>query len=306
MPDDYRKYLNAETVSKLKSIELKAKLIVEGFLTGLHKSPYHGFSAEFAEHRQYTLGDEVRHIDWRVFARTDKYYVKQFEEETNLRCYILLDTSSSMRYRSANSSISKIEYASYLAASLMLLMTSQRDAVSVITYNDKLGDVVPPSLKPSHQTHILKTLDRTSKLTLETKGVASNASAAFSEFAKRLTQRSLIIVLSDFWDEQESVISALKHFRHRRHETLAFHILDDAEITMNLGSTSAELVDLESGEKLKTSPKQIQSAYQTAFQDYTARYKRALSDNNIDYTLQNTSQTFDYALLAYLRKRGTV
>lgn len=303
MPEDYRKYLNPQTVSTLKSIELKAKAIVEGFITGLHKSPYHGFSVEFAEHRQYTFGDEVRHVDWRVYARTGKYYVKQYEEETNLRAYILLDTSSSMRYSSDQKFLPKIEYAAYLAAALTLLMVQQRDAVSLVTYSEKLHQFFPPSVKSSHQTLILKTLAETSNLVSLSQGEKTSTACALADFAKRLDKRSLIIIISDFWDDVDKTIAALKHFRHRQNEVIAFHLLDKVERDFEIGGDS-ELLDLETGEVITTSPKQIHAAYQSAFEAHTGKLRRDLTDNGIDYVLFDTSTPYDLSLLAYLRKRA--
>ncbi len=301
--EEYRKYLQPSIVSKLGTIELKAKMIVEGFITGLHKSPYHGFSVEFAEHRQYTFGDETRHIDWRVFGRTGKYYIKQYEEETNLRCYILLDTSSSMCYSSDKSFLPKIEYASYLAAALSVFMMGQRDGVSLCTYSDTLHSYLPPSLKPSHQNLILKTLSESSQKVASERGKKTDSAAALAKFAERLEKRSLIIVLSDFWDEPDKVIAALKHFRHRRNEVIAFHVLDPKEKTFEF-ETDAELVDVETGEKITTNPRQLQAAYQLAFEQHAGKFRRELSDNGIDYNLIETSSPFDLALLAYLKKRS--
>ncbi len=305
MSEDYRKYLNPQIVSKLKSIELKAKAIVEGFITGLHKSPYHGFSVEFAEHRQYTFGDEVRHVDWRVYARTGRYYVKQYEEETNLCAYILLDTSSSMRFSSDKKFLPKIEYATYLAAALTLLMIQQRDAVSLVTYSNRLHQFLPPSVKPSHQTLILKTLAEVSKQVAHTTGEKTSTASALAEFAKRLEKRSLLIIISDFWDELEKTIAALKHFRHRQNEVIAFHLLDKVERDFDIGS-DVELLDVETGEVITTSPKQIRMAYRTACEAHIGTLRRNLTDNGIDYVLLETAMSFDLALLAYLRKREEI
>lgn len=278
-------------------------MIVEGFITGLHKSPYHGFSVEFAEHRQYTFGDETRHIDWRVYGRTGKYYIKQYEEETNLRCYILLDVSSSMSFSSSKDRLPKVEYASYLAAALTVFMTSQRDAVSLTTYSDDLQTFLPPSLKPSHQNLILKTLHQTSQATQTARGRMTNTAAALQKFAEHVQKRSFIIVLSDFWDDPEKLIAALKHFRHRRNEVIAFHILDPKERDFGFDS-DAEIIDLETGERLMTSPRQLQNAYKAAFAARERALKQNLIDSAIDYVSVDTSQPFDLALLAYLKKRS--
>ncbi len=301
--EEYRKYLQPAVVSRLGTIELKAKMIVEGFITGLHKSPYHGFSVEFAEHRQYTFGDEPRHIDWRVYGRTGKYYIKQYEEETNLRCYILLDVSSSMSFSSSKDLLPKVEYASYLAAALTLFMTGQRDAVSLTTYSETIQTFLPPSLKPSHQNLMLKTLHQTSQAAQQTRGRGTNTAAALKKFAEYLQKRSFIVVLSDFWDEPEKLIAALKHFRHRRNEVIAFHILDPKERDLGFDG-DAEMIDLETGERLITSPRQLQIAYKTAFEARERTLKQQLIDSAIDYVTIETAQPFDVALLAYLKKRS--
>ncbi|ACF14887.1 protein of unknown function DUF58 [Chloroherpeton thalassium ATCC 35110] len=303
--NDYRKYLQPETVSKLSSIELKAKLIVAGFLIGLHKSPYHGFSVEFAEHRQYAFGDEIRHIDWKVFARTDKYYVKQYEEETNLRSYILLDASSSMQYRSEKKSIPKIEYAAYLAAALSLLMIRQRDGVGLVTFTNNLHDFIPPSVKPSHHTFILKKLAEVSQLVTENKNRQTDVSSAFAKLAERIQNRSLVIVISDFWDEPSHIVSALKQFSHRFNEVIAFHIIDPAEQNLDFNADS-ELIDIETRLSIATDTRHIQAVYQKAFEKRSHYYKNALADNHIDYNLLLTSNPFDEALFAYLKKRSKI
>lgn len=302
--EDYKKYLRPEVVSKLRTIELKAKLIVEGFITGLHKSPYHGFSVEFAEHRQYTMGDEIRHIDWRVYARTDKYYVKQYEEETNLRSYILLDTSSSMCYRS-EPNLPKIEYASYLAASLSVMMLQQRDGIGLVTYSDGLQKFIPPRLSPSHQNLILQTLHQASQTVTATKGLTTNSARSLSQIAERIQKRGMIIVMSDLLDEPSALISALKQFRHKRNEVIVFHLADPKERFFDFDG-DAEILDVETGSTLMTSPRQIRAAYQAAFEKFSQRYQRELTEANIDYHLIDTSQPFGDALLAYLKKRSVI
>ncbi|NTW50019.1 MAG: DUF58 domain-containing protein [Chlorobiales bacterium] len=301
--EDYRKYLQPETISKLRSIELKAKFIVEGFLIGLHKSPYHGFSVEFSEHRQYSPGDEIRHIDWRVYGRTDKFYIKRYEEETNLRGYILLDVSGSMRYTSGPKYLPKIEYASYLSAALCLLMLGQRDGAGLVTFSDTIETFLPPSAKPSHQRLLLKTLSETSALVTTGTARQTDSGRALSQIAERIQKRSLIILISDLWDNPDSLITALKFFRHRHNEVIVFHLIDPQERLFDFNA-DAEMVDMETGSRILTSPRQIQQAYEQAFNALSERYKQALTDNLIDYNLIDTSKPFDLALFAYLKKRS--
>lgn len=301
--EDYRTYLQPETISKLRSIELKAKFIVEGFLTGLHKSPYHGFSVEFSEHRQYTPGDEIRHIDWRVYGRTDKFYIKRYEEETNLRGYILLDVSGSMRYTSGTQYLPKIEYASYLAAAMCLLMLGQRDGAGLVTFSDKIETFLPPSVKPSHQRLLLKTFSETASLAQSGTARQTDSGRALSQIAERIQKRSLIILISDLWDNPEKIITALKFFRHRHNEVIVFHLIDPEEQRFNF-SADAEMVDMETGSRILTSPLQIREAYEKAFNALSEHYKQTLTDNLIDYNLIDTSRPFDLALFAYLKKRS--
>jgi len=195
--EDYRKYLNPEVVSKLSSIELKARLVVEGFIVGLHRSPYHGFSVEFAEHRQYMPGDDFRHIDWKVYGKSDRFFIKQFEEETNLKAYILLDASNSMGYKSDG--ISKLEYGSYLAASLSYLMLRQQDAPGLLVYDEKIRSYIPPKGARSHINPILRQLSNTLPSNM------TDASVAFHELADRVKRRGLIIVISDLLDDIASM-----------------------------------------------------------------------------------------------------
>ncbi len=293
--NDYRKYLRPDIIAQLKNIELKARLVVEGFITGLHRSPYHGFSAEFAEHKQYSHGDELRHIDWKVYARTDRYYVKQYEEETNMRGIIAVDSSASMGYASKGR-ISKFEYASYLAAALAYLMIKQRDSVGLALYDTEIKKYLPPRSKPSYINEILRSLD---SATTENK---TGTSSALDRLAEQVKRRGLIIIMSDFFDDPDSVLKALKHFRHRNHEVIAFQILDPREIDFKLGP-GATFKDIETGEELVTQPYQIQKTYSKAVRDFNEEIKRGCFQHRIDYHLIDTSMPFDKALRDYLVKR---
>lgn len=294
--DDYRRYLQPSVVAQLKNIELKARLVVEGFITGLHRSPYHGFSVEFAEHRQYNPGDEIKHIDWKVYARTDKYFVKEFEEETNLRCVIAIDKSGSMRYASKNN-ISKFEYSAYLAASLAYLLMKQRDAVGLALYDETLQTYLPPRSKTSYIAEILKVIDQT--FPSEKTGTAK----ALNQLAEKIHRRGLIIIFSDFFDEPESVLNALKHFRHKKHEVIAFQILDPQEIEFKF-SGSVLFKDMETAEGLQTQPVQLRQFYREKVQEFIQQIKRECYERNIDFNLVRTDEPFDKALRQYLTKRA--
>ncbi len=292
---DYRKYLKPETVAQLGNIELIARMVVEGFITGLHRSPYHGFSVEFAEYRQYRPGDEVKHIDWKVFARSNRYYVKQFEEETNLRAMLAIDGSASMAYASKGN-ISKFDYAIYLAAALAMLMINQRDAVGLALFDKEIQKLMLPNSKPSFITEILKTL-AAYKPSNETE-----TAKALDMLAERIKRRGLVIIFSDFFDDKESVLKALKHFRHRDHEVLAFHILDPREIDFKLGN-AANFKDMETGEEIVTQPYHLHNSYSKTMTNYIEEIRKECFSHHIDYNLIDTSQPFDKALKDYLVKR---
>lgn len=292
---DYRKYLMPETVAKLGNLELIARLVVEGFITGLHRSPYHGFSVEFAEYRQYRDGDETKNIDWKVFARTNKYYVKQYEEETNLRAMVAIDTSASMKYASKGN-ISKFQYSAYLAAALSMLMINQRDAVGLALYDSEINTLMPSNSKPSFINQILKTLANV------TPSKETHTARALDMLAERIKRRGLVVIMSDFFDDRESVLNALKHFRHRNHEVLAFHVLDPREIDFKLGAAS-NFVDMETGEELLTQPYHIQKSYASAMEEYIDSIRRECRNHQIDYILLDTSMPFDKGLRDYLTKR---
>lgn len=292
---DYRKYLNPEVVSKLASMELKARLVVEGFIVGLHRSPYHGFSVEFAEHRQYMPGDDFRHIDWKVYGKSDRFYIKQFEEETNLKAYILLDASNSMGYKSDG--ISKLEYGSYLAASLTYLMLRQQDAPGLLVYDEKIRSYIPPRGAQSHITPILRRLNDT------VPSSGTDSAVAFHELADRIKRRGLIIVISDLLDDPEKFLLGLKHFRHRQHEVIVFQVLDPFERSFAYGA-EARFKDMESSRELLTDPWQIRKEYLARMEEYLETISRACRDSQIDYHLLDTSVPFDKALFGYLAKRS--
>jgi len=294
---DYRKYLNPEVVSRLPRLDLVARLVVEGFITGLHRSPYHGFSVEFSEYRPYMPGDPMRHIDWKVLGRTDRYYVKQFEEETNLRAHILLDASGSMGFASQN--LSKLQYATYLAAALSYLFLLQRDAVGLVTFDEKIRSYLPPRSVFSYLHVLLKELDNIKC------GGETNLANTFHDLAERIKRRGLIMVFSDLLDNQDRVLNALKHFRHRKHEVIVFHILDPKEKTFSF-KRDALFIDMETGEKIETQPWHIRTHYQKRVTDMLNRYKRECRQHRIDYVCMDTSESFQTALFHYLAARKRI
>jgi uncharacterized protein (DUF58 family) len=243
----YQQYLQPEVVSRIKNLELIAKFIVEGFLVGLHKSPFHGFSVEFSEHRQYMPGDNIRDIDWKVWGRTDRYYIKRYEEETNLKAYILLDISGSMGYTSHK--VTKLQYASYLAAAFSYMFLKQRDAVGLVTFSDQIHRLLPAKSTRSYLKFILKELDQA-----KTQQSQTNISKALHLLAEKIKRRGLIILLSEFlYEDTNKILEGLQHFRHYNHEVLVFNILDPNDRYFDF-KDEATFVDMETGEQLKTQP----------------------------------------------------
>ena len=294
---DKRKYLDPDTISRLDNMSLRARLVVEGFIIGLHKSPYHGFSVEFAEHRPYIPGDETKHIDWKLYGKTDRFYIKQFEEETNLKSYILLDISSSMEYKSAN--ITKLNYASYLAAALSYLMLKQQDAISLSCFDTEVRNYLPPLAKKSHLNLILATLENLKP------GKETEISPLLHQMAEKIKKRGLVILISDLLDNPARVINGLKHFRHKRHEVIVFHIVDPQEINF-VFNKQTRFIDLETDEEIVAEPWHIQNAYQSAFSRFVDSYKRDCRSNNIDYVMLTTDKHLDIALSEYLNKRARI
>ncbi len=290
-----RRFLSPAVLARIGNLELIAKSVVEGFISGRHKSPYHGFSVEFAQYRGYIPGDDIKHLDWKVYGRTDRYYIKQFAEETNLNCYLLLDTSESMTYGSGD--LTKLQYASYLIASIAYFMVKQRDAVGFAYFDEKLHEFIPARSSPARLHEILVTLERlkTHKLT--------RIGDSIHRIADRLTKRGLVILLSDLYvDDPDAVVSALQHFRYDGHEVIVFHILDHQELEFEFDRVT-RFVDAESDEELITTPQAIRESYRRRLHEFIGHYKSELNSSDIDYTTINTATPVDYALSAYLAKR---
>lgn len=289
--------LNDETAAKLRRFQLTSKAIVEGFLVGLHKSPYHGFSVEFSDHREYNSGEPLKNIDWKIVAKTDRYYVKRFEEETNLRCYIILDHSASMFFQSGEHS--KIDYAAQLAAALAWLMINQKDAVGLITFNTQITSLLPPKAYRGYLAQLFRVL-----VDLKPKD-ATNLLDNLHKAAESIRKRSLIIIISDLLDDPERIIEGLKHFRSRHHEVLVFHITDRSEDLFDF-KHETEFLDSETGEKITVNPWQIRKEYLENYQEHISRLKNYCHQYQIEYNPVSTSTPLDDLLLKYLlmRKKG--
>ena len=298
MPDQtHHKYLDPLALSRLKNLSLAARLVVEGVFSGMHRSPQRGFSIEFAEHREYTPGIDPRHIDWRVFGRRDKLYVKQYEEETALRCYVLLDKSASMGYRSDNGpTLTKLEYASFLAASLAYLMAMQHDSVGLITYDDAVRDMIPPRQGPAHLSVLMQKLENTEP------GGETSLAATFHQLAEMIKRRALVVVISDLFDDPDELVAALKHFRHKKHEVILFHTLDPAEIAFPFDDVTS-IEDMETQREVMSDPRAFRKAYLEELGRFLNIVRGGCTEAQIDYVRAQTDQRFDLFLGRYLAGR---
>ena len=293
-------------IDKLKefsNIELLAKQLVEGFITGLHKSPYHGFSVEFAEHRLYNYGESTRHIDWKVFAKTDRLYTKRYEEETNLRCFLVLDNSSSMYYPQPG--YGKIRFSVLAAAALAFLLQKQRDAVGLYTFSDEIE--VQTEVK-STATHVHKILLELQKIFEgEKTSKKTNVPSVLHQIAKKIHKRSLVIIFSDMFqktENQNEMFSALQHLKHTKHEVLLFHVNDkNTELDFDFEDRPYKFHDLETGAILKLTPTEIKKSYQAKMQAYYKELKLKCSQLKIDFVDADIHDDFDKILSAYLIKR---
>lgn len=288
-------FLNPEIVSRLGGLELIARLVVEGFITGLHRSPYHGFSVEFAEHRPYMLGDEVKFIDWKVWAKTDRFYVKEFEEETNLRAYLVLDSSASMGYTSFG--LTKFRYAAMLASALSYLMLRQRDAVGLVLFDESVRLFIEPRATRKQLRVLLSAMGDTHPAR---KTLPLNP---FRELAGRIKRRGLVIVLSDLLTDPQDVTRALMYFKHQKHEVVVFHILDPMELDLDM-RREAIFKDMETGETVQAVPWEIRRHYVRSMNEMIESYRRELRSALIDYQPVTTKIPFVETLTHYLLKRA--
>src|SRR5947209_8670846 len=281
------------SLNKYGGLTLVARTLVEGFLTGVHKSPYKGSSVEFAEHRQYYPGDEIRHIDWRAYGKTDRYYIKEFEEETNLKAHLLVDASGSMAYGGGKHG-SKFQYAQYIAASLAYLMLHQRDAVGLVTHDTRLRQMIRPRANAKHLLHLIHMLEQTRP------GGETSLAPVWHDLAGQLKRRGMIVILSDCFDQIGPLARALRHFRHKRHEVLLFHILAPEEIEFPFKKWT-QFRNLEAlGHKLLVDPQRLRKEYLKNFQEFCAQVRRQAGEMQIDYHMLRTDQPVEQALVVYL------
>ncbi len=289
-------FLDPKVLSRIDNLELLARTVVDGFINGLHRSPYLGLSIDFAEHRPYMPGDDIRRIDWRVYGRTDRYYVKEFEADTNANFVVVLDVSKSMDYdsRGAGAGITKLDYGRYLAACLSYFSRQQRDRVGLVTIGDDVIDYVPPSAR--HLEVVLHTIDR---IRPASRGSLSVPLLKVAEATKR---RSIMVVISDFYDEPEAILRALNMLKNKGNDVIAFQVLDPAELDFPF-SEAAHFEDLESGERMPVVPDRQREEYRQLMRNHLDELSRQVIENRMDYYLFNTSQPLDHALFRYLSRR---
>lgn len=289
--------LTPDLIGQLGRLDVVARLVVEGFLTGLHKSPYHGFSAEFAEYRQYIPGESVANIDWRLYAKSDRHYLKIFTEETNLRATILMDCSASMDFTADKNRLTKKSYASYLGAALTYLLLRQNDAVGMVTFDEEPLQMVPARSMRKQLFQILKILEKLPE------GKATQLGNVLHRVAERVQRRGLVILFSDLMDDAETTLDGLKHFRHRGHEVLVFQILDPREIDLDFGG-EVEFESMEQpGQKVRVEPAHMRSGYQEKFLAWQDHLRRECRRQKIDLVQLTTDTAFDKGLGKYLQKR---
>lgn len=293
--EQLKKYLDPRTVSSLKGLGLQARTIVEGYLSGMHRSPYQGVSVEFVQHREYVPGDDIRHVDWKVWSKTDRYYVKQYEEETNLRAYFWLDCSESMSY--ASGQVSKFQYARLATAALAYLVLQQQDSAGLVLFDERVRQYVRASNQPSHLKQLLHVLEHTEPSNRTKLG------ACFHELAERLEARSLVVILSDFFGDVEDMLAGMQHLRHRRHDVIAMQIVDGAEIDFPFRDSTL-FEGMEELPDVLTDPRALQKAYQREFGGFLQRLERGVRARGGDYVLIRTDTLLDKALSSYLAARN--
>ena len=289
--------ISPQALMSIRNLELRARVVVEGFWNGIHRSPYHGFSVEYLDHRAYAFGDDLRALDWKLLARTDKYHVKLFHDETNLRATILLDCSASMKFKTG--ALSKLEYGSYLTAALAHLMLRQNDAVGLVMFDREVVASLPPRARPSQFRQILDMLDRTQT------GNDTDVGAVLHTIAERLKRRGLVIVISDLIDDEAKIGNGLQHFRHDKHEVVVFHVMDDAELTFPWDRIT-RFKDLEGHGRVVTNPNSLRARYLARLGTFLDGIKTACVQRSISYNLVNTKEPYEVFLAAYLEKRARI
>ncbi len=287
--------LDPQALMRIKNLELRARSVVEGFLTGLHRSPHHGFSVEFTEYRQYSPGDDPRYLDWRLYARTDRYYLKRFEDETNLRCYLLVDMSRSMSFGSLP--YTKVEYARTAAATLAYFLALQRDAVGLMTFDRTVSEFIPARFRTGHLHRLLVCLEK------ETAGTATDITAPLEQTARLVAKRGLVVLISDLLAPLDALEQNLGYLRTRGHDCIVLRILDPAERTLSFAEPSL-FVDAETGREIYVEPADAAAEYQRRFAEHTARVREICSNLGIDFVELDSDQPLEFALFHFIQARS--
>jgi uncharacterized protein (DUF58 family) len=291
------RFLDPELLARIGSLELLARAVVEGFMSGLHRSPFTGFSTEFTEYRQYNPGDDLRYLDWRLLGRTDRYFIKKYRADTNTQCHILVDTSASMDYAHA-SSVTKLQYAQYLAASIAYLLNRQQDAVGLVGFSEKVHTHVPARNRTGHMRTIFGTLSM-----LESGG-ETRLAESLHQLAEILTRRGIVVLISDFYDQTDRLKEAFQHLRFKGHDLVAFHVLDQNELDFDFTDPVLLLEDAETQEQMPVLPEVVMNGYRERMRQHIDDMRRCAAANHVDYEMLTTQQPLDFALFSFLSRRS--
>jgi uncharacterized protein (DUF58 family) len=292
------RFLDPELLARIGSLELLARAVVEGFMSGLHRSPFTGFSTEFTEYRQYNPGDDLRYLDWRLLGRTDRYFIKKYRADTNTQCHLLVDTSASMRY-SHGSRVTKLQYAQFLSASLAYLLGRQQDSVGLVAFDEQVHTHVPARNRTGHMQTIF------GRLSMLEGGGETRLAESLHQMAELLTRRGIVILISDFYDQPDRLQPAFQHLRFKGHDLITFHVLDKNELEFDFDDPVLLLEDAETQEQMPVLPDVIGGGYRDRMQRHVAEMRRCAAANNVDYELLTTDQPLDFALFSFLsRRRG--
>lgn len=291
------RFLDPELLARIESLELLARAVVEGFMSGLHRSPFTGFSTEFTEYRQYNPGDDLRYLDWRLLGRTDRYFIKKYRADTNTQCHLLIDTSASMNYAHA-STVTKLDYAKFLAASMAYLLNRQQDAVGLVAFDQKVHTHVPARNRTGHMRTIF------GNLSLLQPGGETRLAESLHQLAEILTRRGIVVVISDFYDQPDRLQEAFQHLRFKGHDLVAFHVLDQNELDFDFQEPVLLLEDSETQEQMSVLPDVVMNGYRERMQQHVDAMRRCAAVNHVDYEVLTTKQPLDFALFSFLSRRA--
>jgi uncharacterized protein (DUF58 family) len=291
------RFLDPELLARIGSLELLARAVVEGFMSGLHRSPFTGFSTEFTEYRQYNPGDDLRYLDWRLLGRTDRYFIKKYRADTNTQCHVLIDTSASMDYAHA-SNVTKLQYAQFLAASIAYLLNRQQDAVGLVGFSDKVHTHVPARNRTGHMRTIFGTISMLQP------GGETRLAESLHQLAEILTRRGIVVLISDFYDQADRLKEAFQHLRFKGHDLVAFHVLDQNELDFDFTDPVLLLEDAETQEQMPVLPDVVMGAYRERMKQHVDDMRACAAANHVDYEMLTTKQPLDFALFSFLSRRA--